>query len=319
MPSESQPRSAIAGATGFVGRRLARALAEQGSPPRCLVRDPVRARELLGADADLVVVGLDSPGELQEALEGCDHAYFLVHMMAGDNAGYPERERAAAAAFGAAALAAGVDRVSYLGGLGGDSPHLASRRSTAEALAAHGPPLTYFRAAMIVGPGSASYELLRSIVRRLPVVPAPPWLGNRTQPIGIRDVVAYLRAAPLTPASAGREVQIGGPDVLTHREVIDQLAAEMGAGKPRWLPITARIVSPAVMAAGAAAVTRGDPLLAAELAYGVGEETIVTDRSGADLFDVRPERLGIVFQRCLQEEETGEATARSERREAAVA
>jgi uncharacterized protein YbjT (DUF2867 family) len=239
-------------------------------------------------------------------------------MMAGDNAGYPERERAAAAAFGAAAKAAGVERISYLGGLGGDSPHLASRRSTAEALAAHGPPLTYFRAAMIVGPGSASYELLRSIVRRLPVVPAPQWLGNRTQPIGIRDVTAYLRLAPLTAASAGREVQIGGPDVLSHREVIEQLAAEMGAGRPRWLPIAERIVTPAVMAAGAAAVTRGDPLVAAELAYGVSEETIVTDPSGAELFDVRPERLGIVFQRCLQEEEEGAAEARPERREAEV-
>ena len=312
MPSDPHPTTAIAGATGFVGRRLARALAERGRPARLLVRDPIRARELLGADADVVAVGLDAPAELRAALEGCDHAYFLVHMMAGDNSDYPERERAAAAAFGAAAREAGVEGVSYLGGLGSDSQHLASRRATAEALSANGPPLTYFRAAMIVGPGSASYELLRSIVRRLPIVPAPPWLNNRTQPIGIRDVVAYLRAAPLTPAAGGREVQIGGPDVLTHREVIDRLAAEMGAGRPRWLPIAERIVTPAVMAAGAAAVTRGDPVVASELAYGVSEETIVTDFSGAKLFDIRPERLGIVLQRCLQEEEEAAAEQRLE-------
>src|SRR6187402_397956 len=101
------------------------------------------------------------------------------------------------------ASAPGVGRISYLGGLGGNSPHLTSRRKTAEALAEHGPPLTHFRAAMIVGPGSESYELLRSIVELLPLAPAPAWLDNCTQPIGVRDVISYLAASPLTPAAAG--------------------------------------------------------------------------------------------------------------------
>ena len=160
---------------------------------------------------------------------------------------------------------------------------------------------------MIVGPGSESYELLRSIVDRLPVAPSPKWLDNRTQPLGSRDLVAYLRDSPLVAEAAGRTVEIGGPDVLSHREVIVELARQMGVHGPRWLPITERIARPQVMAAGAATLTYGDPVVAAELALGLQEETIVNDPSGARLFDVRPERIATVFQRCLDEEERASA------------
>lgn len=293
----------VAGATGFIGRRLTASLLAAGRPVRCLVRDPVRARELLGPGPELAAADLEAGGDLAAALEGCEHAYFLVHLMAGENSGYERRERETATVFGRAASAAGVRRISYLGGLGGASPHLTSRRSTAEALIEHGPPLTHFRAAMVVGPGSESYELLRSIVLRLRIVPRPSWLDNRTQPIGIRDVVAYLRHSPEVEAAADREIEIGGPDVLTHREVIDELAAQMGHVAPRWLGVADRIATAGVMAAGAATVTRGDRGVAAELALGLREETTVEDPSGAELFDVRPERIGTVFQRCLAEEE----------------
>jgi len=295
-------RLAIAGATGFVGSHLHAALLADGADVVAIARDAARAERLL-AGGEVAEASIDSEAELESALAGCSHAYFLVHLMAGENEGYAERERVAAEHFGRAATRAGVERVSYLGGLGGHSPHLASRAGAADALAGTGPPLTYFRAAMIVGPGSASYELLRSIVSRLPVAPAPAWLDNRTQPIGIRDMTAYLRRSPETAGAAGREVQLGGPDVLTHREVIDLLAEQMGVGGPRWLPVTNRIAKAEVMAAGAATVTRGDPSVAAELALGLQEETVVTDPSGAALFDVRPEPIGTVFQRCLTEEE----------------
>ena len=297
---------AVAGANGFIGRRLVPALAADGMPARCLVRNLERGRAALGPAADLVVADLESEDELVEALAGCDHAFYLVHMMAGDNEGYAERERVAAERFGRAAGEAGVGRMSYLGGLGERSPHLSSRARTAEALAEAGPPLTHFRAAMIVGPGSESYELLRAIVRKLPVAPAPGWLDNRTQPIGVRDVIAYLRRAPVVDEAAGREVQIGGPDVLTHREVIDCLAEQMGVTGPRWLPMTNRIAKPEVMAAGAATVTGGDRSVAAELALGLQEETIVADPSGAELFGLRAEPIDTVFQRCLMEEEREE-------------
>jgi uncharacterized protein YbjT (DUF2867 family) len=293
----------VAGATGFVGRRLTRALLRDGSRVRCLVRNASRARSILGEEPELIEIDLDGrPAELAEAMRGALHGYFLVHLMSGGT-GYAERERSIARGFGSAASLAGVPRLSYLGGLGGRSPHLSSRRATAEALARNGPPLTYFRAAMVVGPGSESYELLNSIIDRLPVAPSPSWLDNRTQPIGIRDVVAYLVASAWTPAASGREVQIGGPQVLSHREVIEALARERGVSPPRWLPLGDRIANPGVMAAGAATVTRGNPAVAAELTFGLGEDTVVEDRSGAELFAIRPEPMSTVFQRCLDEEQ----------------
>jgi uncharacterized protein YbjT (DUF2867 family) len=307
MPGRSDELLAVAGATGFVGRRLVPALIGDGFRVRCLVRDAGRARAMLGADVELAEVDLEHPGDLARHLEGCRHAYFLVHLMASEGADFPDREREAAHAFARAAITAGVGRMSYLGGLGGRSPHLRSRHSTAQELADHGPPLTYFRAAMIVGPGSESYELLRSIVMRLPVAPAPSWLENRTQPIGVRDVVAYLRRSPAIPVAAGREVQIGGPDPMTHRELIDELARQMGAAPRRWLALADRIATPEVMAAGAATVTRGDRRVAAALTMGLQEDTVVEDPTGAQLFGVRTEPISVVFQRCLAEEERASA------------
>ncbi len=301
--SPKPPSIAIAGATGFIGRRLVERLVSEGASVRALSRDPERATETLAAGIEVAHADVETGEGLSTALEDCAHAFFLVHLMSGDNAGYTERERASAERFAAAASRAGVGRITYLGGLGGNSPHLTSRRRTAEALAAHGPPLTNFRAAMIVGPGSASYELLRSIVDRLPVAPAPAWLENRTQPIGIRDVISYLAASPKVPLAAGREIQIGGPDVLSHREVIDELARQMGRSGPRWLPVPNRVAKPEVMAAGAATITKGDPAVAAELALGLQEDTIVTDPRGAEIFEIRPEPLSTVFQRCLDEAE----------------
>ena len=187
-------------------------------------------------------------------MAGVDVAYFLVHML-GSGPDYAAREEVAAARFAAAASEAGVGRVIYLGGLGpdeGGSPHLDSRHRTAEALRELGPPLTYFRAAMIVGPGSESYELLRSIAGKLPALPEPDWLRSATQPIGIRDVVSYLRDAPRVPESAGREIQIGGPDVMQHLDVIARFSQETGRRAALRIPLPDGIASPDVVAAGAA-------------------------------------------------------------------
>ena len=293
---------AVAGGTGFIGRRLVDALLRDGKAVRCLVRDLDRARHTLPPEVELEKIDLATGAGLAEALTGVDHAYFLVHMM-GEDDGYRDREIKAAELFARAAASQGVAGISYLGGLGGRSPHLRSRMQTAETLAEHGPPLTSFRAAMVVGPGSESFELLRSIVRLLPVAPAPSWLDNRTQPIGTRDVISYLRRSPDVTAARGREIQIGCPDVLTHRQVIEQMAAEMGVSAPRWIPISDRIAKPAVMSAGAAALTGGNPLIAAELAFGLQEDTVVEDPSGAALFEIRPERIEVIVQRALIEEE----------------
>ncbi|MEO7198315.1 MAG: NAD(P)H-binding protein, partial [Solirubrobacterales bacterium] len=158
------PTFLIAGATGVIGSRLARALLADGAHVRALVRDPDRARRLLGPEVELFGADLLAEPDLAPAMKGVQLAYFLVHMM-DTGPGYADQEVEAAGCFATAATAAGVDRLVYLGGLGADagaSPHLDSRHRTAETLRELGPPLTYFRAAMIVSPGSESYELLRS-------------------------------------------------------------------------------------------------------------------------------------------------------------
>jgi uncharacterized protein YbjT (DUF2867 family) len=300
-----RPTYLIAGATGVIGRRLARALVADGAAVRALVRDRERGREILGPDVELFEADLLRGPDLSAAMEGVELAYFLVHMMGTDRA-YAEREQTAATVFAKAATDAGVGRIVYLGGLGADhggSPHLDSRHRTAEVLRELGPPLTYFRAAMIIGPHSESYELLRSIGGRLPAIPQTDWLTARTQPIGIRDVVAYLRLAPRVPESAGREIQIGGPDSMPHLDVIERFALESGHRAPWRVNLPGRIFNPHVVAAGAASVTTGNPSVAAELALGLRGDTDVKDPSGAALFPIAPEPLNVAIQRALGEEE----------------
>ena len=294
----TRERILVTGATGFIGRRLVRRLLADGFEVRCAIRDPQAAgsRALADAGCELAVVDLTRPGGLKEALTGIDAAYFLVHMIGGGE-DYPAIERAAAARFARAAKAAGVARLIYLGGLGetSTSRHLAARHEVAGALRGEGPPLTYFRAAMVIGPGSESYELLRAIVERLPVLPAPDWLGTKTQPIGAADVVDYLRAALDVPESTGREIQIGGPQVLTHLELVDEMARALGHRPPRRIAVSAEVARPATVAAGAAAVTPGSGRIAAELSFGLTTPTVVTDPSGAELFPIRPRRLDAVL------------------------
>jgi len=299
-------RALIAGATGFVGRRLAPALVGDGLDVRCMVRDASSdaAAELLKAGCEIVEADLSHEGDLAEALDDVDVAYFLVHMM-GREADYAAAERRAAESFATAAKAAGVDQLVYLGGLGDDptSPHLLSREKTAEALAENGPPLTYVRAGMIVGAGSESYVLVRDIARRLPLLPDPSWMRTRTQPIGIRDVIAYLRRVPFVDGAKGREIQVGGPDVLTPFEIVERAAHASGRTPPRRLP-GAGAATPGMVAAAVGTVTTGDRSVAAELTHGLSSDTVVTDPSGAALFeDVRPEPLDVILQRALEEDE----------------
>jgi uncharacterized protein YbjT (DUF2867 family) len=291
-------RVLVTGATGFIGRLLARRLIEDGFEVRCSVRDPQApaVRELEADGCDLTVADLTRPGGLDEALAGIDVAYFLVHMIGGGE-DYPAIERAAAERFARAASTAGVRRVIYLGGLGATatSKHLTARHDVAEALRAEGPPLTYFRAAMVIGPGSESYELLRAIVERLPILPTPAWLATETQPIGSADVVKYLREALDVPESIGREIQIGGPQVLTHLDLVNEMARALGRRPPRRVQVSDQIARPATVAAGAAAVTPGSPRIAAELSLGLTTPTVVDDDSGARLFRTRPRRLDAVL------------------------
>ncbi len=299
-------RVLIAGATGFVGGRLTRELLGRGASVRALVRDGSKqaAQALAEAGTDLHEGDVLDAGSLAGAADDVSVAYYLVHGMGrGSSGSFAEREARAARNFAEVASAAGVERVIYLGGLGDEpeSEHLRSRLETARILAEAGPPLTHFRAGMVVGARSDSYRTLRSLVERLPVMIAPAWLANATQPIAADDVIDYLAAAPAVEASAGREVQIGGPDVLSYSQMLDRMAVALGRRPRPKLPVP--VLTPWLSSHWIGLVTPVDAGVARPLVESLSTETIVTDPSGAEAFDVRPAGFGAALKAAIAEDE----------------
>jgi uncharacterized protein YbjT (DUF2867 family) len=280
---------------------LAAALLGSGGRVRCLVRDPAKARGLEAGGAELHVGDVTDAGSLEGAGTGVDTAWFLVHSMAGGE-GFAARERQGAIEFARMAKREGIERIVYLGGLGGESSskHLRSRHEVACTLAEEGPPLTYFRAAMVVGAGSESYRTLRYLVGRLPAMVAPAWLRTPTQPIGVDSTVEYLRRAPDVPESAGREVQIGGPEVLSYGEMLDRMAVAMGKRVPLKVPVP--LLTPWLSALWLGLVTPVDTRVARPLVEGLTTPTVVTDPSGAEPFGISPEPFDEALRRALAEE-----------------
>jgi uncharacterized protein YbjT (DUF2867 family) len=312
MRARPARRALVTGATGFVGGRLALALAERGWKVRCLVRDRSRAAALERAGVELHEGDVLDPGSLRGAGEGVEVAYYLVHAMGRGSAGdFEERERRAACNFAEMARREGIGRVVYLGGLG-DRPrskHLRSRQRTARILAERGPPLTYFRAGMVVGAGSESYRTLRYLVQRLPLMIGPAWLATPTQPIGIDDVVSYLAEAPDEPESAGREVQIGGPDVLSYGDMLDRMAEALGVPNRPRLPVP--LLTPWLSSLWIGLVTPVDAAVARPLIEGLSTPTMVTDPSGAALFDIEPTPFLSALRRALDEDPEAPAAGRT--------
>ena len=297
-------RTLVTGATGFVGGRLAGALAARGAEVRCLVRDRGRARDLESAGHELHEGDVLDADSLRGAGEGVSTAYYLVHSMGRGNEreGFAERERRAASNFAEMASAEGVERIVYLGGLGDErSEHLKSRAATAKALAEHGPPLAYFRAAMVIGAGSESYRTVRYLVERLPAMIAPSWLRNRTQPIAIDDVLEYLVQAAERPEAAGREVQIGGPDVLTYSELLDVMADVLGKRRRPKVPFP--FLTPTLSSHWIGLVTPVDAGVARPLIESLASETIVTDPEPARLFDVELTSTRDALRQAREEED----------------
>jgi uncharacterized protein YbjT (DUF2867 family) len=265
------------------------------------VRDRERAADLEAQGLALHEGDVTTAATLAGAGRGVDVAYYLVHAMGGGS-GFSDRERQGALNFSRMARKEGVGRVIYLGGLGDSatSKHLRSRHQTALTLGAQGPPLTYFRAAMVVGAGSESYRTLRHLVGRLPVMIAPAWLRTPTQPIGIDAMIEYLRRAPEVTESESREVQVGGPDIFSYEEMLDRMALAMGK-RPRP-KLRVPLLTPWLSSLWLGLVTPVDTSVARPLVEGLTTPTVVTDPSSAEPFGISPESFDEAVRLALAEE-----------------
>jgi len=302
----------VTGATGYVGGRLVERLLSQGRSVRALARDPDRLR----ADDHVEVFRGDllSGDGLQAALDGCTVAYYLVHSMeAGTDAGddFASRDRRAAERFAVEATAAGVERVVYLGGLapqtGAASPHIASRVEVEEILLAAAPRATALRASILIGARSASFRILVRLVERLRLLPLPAWRDNVTRPIAERDAIEYLARTATIPATAGRSLDIAGPDVVSYGQMIEQIAEQMGVGRtPIGLGVSLTPPASAVVAA-----VTGQPLeLVRPLMESLEEDLLPRDPAAApQLYGLRPLPFDRAVERALADWESREELA----------
>jgi uncharacterized protein YbjT (DUF2867 family) len=275
-------RIGIAGATGYIGGRLAPRLLEAGHSLRCLVRSP---RKLDGRDwasdprVEISPSNLDDRAAVTRDLSGCDAAFYLVHSMMSRDRAYAEHDLALALTFAGAARDAGVGRIIYLGGLGemgsGLSEHLESRRQVETALASTGVPVTVLRAAMIIGSGSASFEIMRYLVQRLPLMITPTWVSTRCQPIAVENVLGYLVGVLSSPDTTGEVFDIGGREILSYRDIMRIMAEELDLPR-RWI-LAVPLLTPGLSSHWIQLVTPLSHRIARPLTEGLKNEVVCRD------------------------------------------
>lgn len=292
----------LTGATGYVGGRLLHALEEAGYRVRCLSRHPEALSQRVAPTTEVVKGDVLDPASLARAMVGVHTAYYLVHSMASANS-FEAEDRLAANAFALAARDAGVNRIIYLGGLGSGSElsaHLRSRQEVGRILRESGVPTIEFRAAIVIGSGSASFEMVRALVEKLPVMITPRWVTTSTQPIAIEDVIAYLKQAVDFKINVSRIVEIGGADRVTYLDLMKEYARQRGL--KRWM-IPVPVLSPRLSSLWLALVTPVYARVGRELVESLRNETIVKDRSANDLFSIRPLGYREALKRALANED----------------
>jgi len=300
----------LTGASGYVGGRLLRSLESQGHRVRCLARQPDVLKSRVSAPTEVVGGDVLDASSLAVAMRGVDVAYYLVHSM-GSAGSFEEADRQAAQNFGEAAKAAGVKRIIYLGGLGNDddalSPHLRSRQEVGQILRQSGVPVLEFRASIVIGSGSLSFEMVRSLVERLPIMITPKWVKVPAQPIAIDDLLAYLLAALRLPISEYRIYEIGGADQVTYADIMRAYGRLRGM---QPIIISIPVLTPFLSSLWLGLVTPLYARIGRKLIESIVHPTLVRDDAALRTFDIRPIGLDEAVRRALANEEGAFAATR---------
>ena len=292
----------VTGASGYVGGRLVPALEESGERVRCMTRNPQYLVGRFQPTTEIVAGDVLDPDSLAAALKGVDTAYYMVHSM-GAKAAFEVQDRIGAQNFARAAKQCGVRRIIYLGGLGGDadlSLHLASRQEVGDILAAEGPATLEFRASIVIGSGSLSFELIRNLVNKLPVMVTPRWVQTLAQPIAIEDVIAYLIHELDLKEEGSAVFEIGGPERMTYAELMRQYARQIGVRR-RMIPVP--FLSPRLSSLWLGLVTPVYARVGKKLIDSLRNKTIVHNASALARFPIKPLGVGQAIKRALQHED----------------
>jgi uncharacterized protein YbjT (DUF2867 family) len=295
-------RVLLTGATGYVGGRLLRKLEESGQPVRCMVRRPAMLSGRAAEQTEIVRGDILEPHSLHEALAGVSVAYYLVHSMAASGP-FASADRRGAENFAAAARESGVTRIIYLGGLGAEqdvSTHLESRHEVGRILRESGVPTIEFRASVIIGSGSVSFEIVRSLIDRSPVLLIPRWVVSRTQPIAIEDVLAYLLAALDLELAESRLFEIGGPDHVPYADLMREYARQAGL---RRAVVRVPLATPRISGLWLSVVTPVYASIGRELIESLRNDTVVHDGSAREVFPIRPRGFHQAIERALANED----------------
>jgi uncharacterized protein YbjT (DUF2867 family) len=308
--SNDVPLVLLTGGTGYIGGRLLPLLEQRGLRVRCLCRQPERLRSRVASTTEVVEGDVLAPDSLAAATQGVHTAYYLIHSL-GTKQDFERDDRQAAANFASAAQTAGVRRIIYLGGLGNPehalSPHLRSRQETGQVLRSSGIQVIELRASIIIGSGSLSFEMIRALTERLPVMICPRWVSTPAQPIAVDDVLNYLLAALALPEGESRVFEIGGPDQVSYGDIMREYARQRGL---RRLMISVPLLTPYLSSLWLGLVTPVYARVGRKLVESLRNPTVVCDPSARDVLPLRPRPLPEAIERAMANEDREMAATR---------